>query len=62
MHNMTHVLIEFSKDGKLLGLYNKKEQDLIVYNSTDIFQCLDSISKGKHLFKIKINFDDSEEE
>jgi hypothetical protein len=62
LHHITHCLIEFSKNGKLLGLYNMKERELSVYNSTSIVQCLDLIQTEKHYFKIKINFDDNEVE
>ena len=54
-------ITEFSKDGKLLGIYDQTHKTLSVYDSEDITKCLNMIEKQKHKFQLKINFDDRSE-
>ena len=58
---MTHIIIEFTKDGKLMGLYNKRDKCLSIFHSDNMYKCLDKIAQGKPHFKIRIHFDDDVE-
>jgi hypothetical protein len=62
LEGISQCLLEFSKNGKLLGIYDKKQETLIVYNSSNILECMKFIEHKKHIFKLKIPFDDNEQE
>ena len=61
LEGVIHCIVEFSKDGSLLGIYDEKNKSMSVYNSSNIIECLDLIERKKHIFKLRISDDDKEE-
>lgn len=41
------MIIEFSKFGNFFALYEEQTSILKIYNSTDIYQCIDDIEDDK---------------
>jgi|APSaa5957512535_1039671.scaffolds.fasta_scaffold91613_1 hypothetical protein len=43
LEGVIHCIIEFSKDGNYLAIYDQKSNTIYVYNSSNIIKCLDLI-------------------